>query len=82
MPTAALPADTSLRRQVYDSLRELGGSFSAEHGIGLEKRASLEHWAGEQGIGLMRAIKAVFDPTGIMNPGKVLSGARASGGQG
>ena len=64
---------------VYDSLRELGGSFSAEHGIGLEKRASLEHWSGEQGIGLMRSIKAVFDPAGIMNPGKVLNSPRAAG---
>ena len=58
---------------VYDGLKELGGSFSAEHGIGLEKRASLEHWAGDQGIRIMRAVKAVFDPKGVMNPGKVLA---------
>jgi FAD/FMN-containing dehydrogenase len=60
---------------IYEGLRELGGSFSAEHGIGLEKRASLEHWAGEASIRLMRSVKAVFDPSGIMNPGKVLARA-------
>jgi FAD/FMN-containing dehydrogenase len=58
---------------VYAGLKELGGSFSAEHGIGLEKRDSLEHWAGEASLRLMRAVKAVFDPNGIMNPGKVIS---------
>ena len=57
---------------VYDGLRASGGSFSAEHGIGIEKRLSLEKWAGPTQIGLMRGIKAVFDPRGIMNPGKVL----------
>jgi FAD/FMN-containing dehydrogenase len=57
---------------VYEGLRAGGGSFSAEHGIGLEKRASLESWVGPAGIALMQAIKAVFDPAGIMNPGKVL----------
>ncbi len=58
---------------VYAGLKELGGSFSAEHGIGLEKRDSLEQWAGEASLRLMRAVKAVFDPKGIMNPGKVIS---------
>jgi FAD/FMN-containing dehydrogenase len=58
---------------VYAGLKELGGSFSAEHGIGLEKRDSLEHWAGKASLRLMRSVKAVFDPNGIMNPGKVIS---------
>jgi FAD/FMN-containing dehydrogenase len=57
---------------VYAGLKELGGSFSAEHGIGLEKRASLEQWAGEARMRLMHSVKAVFDPCGVMNPGKVL----------
>jgi FAD/FMN-containing dehydrogenase len=57
---------------VYEDLRALGGSFSAEHGIGLEKVAALERWAGPDGIALMRAVKAVFDPLTILNPGKVL----------
>lgn len=58
---------------VYEGLKDLGGSFSAEHGIGLEKRASLERWSGTTRLELMRAIKAVFDPAGIMNPGKMLA---------
>ena len=58
---------------VYAGLREFGGSFSAEHGIGVEKLHSLEQWAGPTGIALMRAIKDLFDPHGILNPGKVLS---------
>jgi len=57
---------------IYEGLRELGGSFSAEHGIGLEKRASLEYWAGGTRLRLMQAVKALFDPDGVMNPGKVL----------
>ena len=57
---------------VYEGLRELGGSFSAEHGIGLEKRASLEYWAGGTRPRLMQSVKALLDPNGVMNPGKVL----------
>lgn len=61
---------------VYAGLRDLGGSFSAEHGIGLEKRASLESWAGATRLRLMQSVKAVFDPSGVMNPGKVLRHAK------
>ena len=61
---------------VYEGLRNLGGSFSAEHGIGLEKRAALERYADPQGVRLMRAVKSVFDPKGILNPDKVLRGGQ------
>lgn len=57
---------------VYDGLKQMGGSFSAEHGIGLEKRGSLQKHVCPQKLRMMRAIKAAFDPLGIMNPGKVL----------
>jgi len=40
--------------------------------VGLEKRSALEEWSGEATLRLMRGVKAVFDPKGIMNPGKVL----------
>lgn len=58
---------------VYAGLKELGGSFSAEHGIGIEKRASLEKWAGPEMLRLMRSVKALFDPNWVLNPGKVIS---------
>ena len=57
---------------VYAGLGAAGGSFSAEHGIGLEKRASLPGQIGDTRLALMRAVKAALDPHGIMNPGKVL----------
>lgn len=57
---------------VYEGLKPIGGSFSAEHGIGLEKRGSLYKHVCPQKLRMMSAIKAAFDPLGIMNPGKVL----------
>ena len=65
------------RRQVegivYEPLRGVGGSISAEHGIGVEKRDHLgvSRSAGE--IALMRSLKQALDPAGILNPGKVLA---------
>jgi FAD/FMN-containing dehydrogenase len=55
-----------------DALPGLGGSFSAEHGIGLEKRATLARLGDPVRLALMRRIKAALDPHGILNPGKVL----------
>jgi FAD/FMN-containing dehydrogenase len=69
-PVTARYAEIALL--VYQDLRSIGGSFSAEHGIGLEKVAALERWTGPAGIALMRAVKRVFDPMQILNPGKVL----------
>lgn len=57
---------------VYEGLKPIGGSFSAEHGIGLEKRGSLQKHVCPQKLRLMTAVKMAFDPFGIMNPGKVL----------
>ncbi len=62
----------SVRRLVHDLVREFGGSFSAEHGIGRLKVAELERYAPAVELELMRSIKAALDPRGIMNPGKVL----------
>lgn len=55
-----------------DPLPALGGSFSAEHGIGLEKRATLMRLGSPRRLSMMRRLKVLFDPNGIMNPGKVL----------
>ena len=51
---------------------ELGGSFSAEHGIGASKRAAMAALKPPVALDAMRAIKAALDPAGRMNPGKVL----------
>jgi len=61
-----------VNKVVYDIVRRLGGSISAEHGIGALKRDELPHYKAALELDLMRAIKGVLDPRGIMNPGKVL----------
>jgi len=59
-------------RLVYTPLQALGGSVSAEHGIGLMKKAHLPRSRTPQEIDLMRAMKELLDPRGILNPGKVI----------
>jgi FAD/FMN-containing dehydrogenase len=51
---------------------ELGGSFSAEHGIGQSKRHAMATHKDPVAVDLMRAVKAAIDPGGLMNPGKML----------
>jgi FAD/FMN-containing dehydrogenase len=53
-------------------VRDLEGSFSAEHGIGRLKTDMMEAWRGGAELDAMRRIKAALDPAGLMNPGKVL----------
>ncbi len=60
------------RRAIHDLVREFGGSFSAEHGIGQLKVFELERYAPAVELDLMRTVKKALDPNGIMNPGKVL----------
>ena len=57
---------------VHDIVDELGGSVSAEHGIGRLKVSDLEKYGDPAKLAAMRAIKAALDPLGIMNPGAVL----------
>ena len=54
-----------------ETLAQHGGSISAEHGIGLVKKAYLSSTRSAAEIALMRGIKRVLDPDGIMNPGKL-----------
>jgi FAD/FMN-containing dehydrogenase len=61
-----------ISRAVHDLLHELGGSFSAEHGIGRLKVDDLEHYGDPLKLELMRGLKQMFDPNWIMNPGAVL----------
>ncbi|MGL4966401.1 MAG: FAD-binding oxidoreductase [Inquilinus sp.] len=58
---------------LYDGLAEAGGSFSAEHGIGLEKQDAFRRYGDPARRAAMAAIKAALDPKGILNPGKILS---------
>ena len=62
----------SLEEPVLELVAELGGSISAEHGIGRAKARYLGLARSATEIQLMAAIKAVFDPSGVMNPGVVL----------
>ena len=58
--------------EVFDLVISLDGTLSGEHGIGIDKRDFLPRAIPTATLALMRAIKAQFDPHGILNPGKVL----------
>ena len=58
---------------IFDAIKTLGGSVSAEHGVGTLKAPYLGYSKSDSEIDAMRAIKAIFDPDGILNPGKVFS---------
>ncbi|WOJ94526.1 FAD-binding oxidoreductase [Congregibacter variabilis] len=61
-----------IENAVYEPLKGIGGSVSAEHGIGLEKKPYLHLSRDPQEISLMRTLKNALDPRGILNPGKVI----------
>jgi len=61
-----------MNRVIHAIVIELGGTISAEHGIGTLKRTLLPQVKTPVEIAMMRKIKAAIDPNGIMNPGKVL----------
>lgn len=62
----------SLNSVIHDIVTDLGGSISAEHGIGQLKRDELAHYASDEKMKLLRAIKTAIDPDGRLNPGKVV----------
>ncbi|MEM6303221.1 MAG: FAD-binding oxidoreductase [Pseudomonadota bacterium] len=68
-----------VQKLVHDIVHDMGGSVSAEHGIGRLKVGDLERYGDPGKLMAMRAIKAALDPAGIMNPGAVL---RAEAGEG
>ena len=69
---SALPGDSrAVEECVYHPLQAVGGSVSAEHGIGLEKKDFLHISRSDNEIALMRLLKSSLDPKAILNPGKV-----------
>lgn len=72
LPVAEFVARTSdVDRRIFELIQKHRGSVSAEHGIGLLKKAALPYSRTPTEIALMRAIKKAWDPRGILNPGKV-----------
>lgn len=58
-------------KEIFARAIELGGTITGEHGVGLAKKDFLPAAVGELNVGVMRSIKAAFDPQGILNPGKI-----------
>jgi FAD/FMN-containing dehydrogenase len=69
---AFIAATPRVNRIVHDIVHALGGSISAEHGIGQLKREELRRYKSAVELDMMLAVKRALDPRGIMNPGKVL----------
>jgi FAD/FMN-containing dehydrogenase len=71
-PSAYAAVRPKIEALVYHGIEPFGGSVSAEHGIGIEKKAWLSVSRKAPELALMRTIKAALDPRGILNPGKIL----------
>ena len=65
-------SESGVNRIVYQIVAQLGGSISAEHGLGQLKREEITHYKSTLELELMRSIKYALDPQGLMNPGKVI----------
>lgn len=72
---AFLARDHEMMDTVANIVKELGGSFSAEHGVGQLKTYMMPAWRGGAELDMMRRIKGAVDPEGIMNPGKIFPAA-------
>ena len=71
-PERLVAERAAVNRIVYDTVAELGGSISAEHGLGQLKRDEIRAHKSPLELELMRRLKQTLDPQGLMNPGKVL----------
>ncbi|GHU29788.1 oxidoreductase [Betaproteobacteria bacterium] len=69
---AFIAAQPQVNRIVHGIVHALGGSISAEHGIGQLKREELQRYKSPVELSMMRSVKQALDPRGLMNPGKVL----------
>ncbi|WP_413993241.1 FAD-binding oxidoreductase [Labrys okinawensis] len=73
------PVLAAVEGVLYDNIRALGGSFSAEHGVGSKRIHALYATSDPVKLKLMQSIKQTLDPAGILNPGKVVDSARLRG---
>ena len=64
--------EDKIKSSIYKIILDLEGSFSAEHGIGLEKKQELKNFSSKTELALMKVIKKTMDPNNILNPGKIL----------
>jgi FAD/FMN-containing dehydrogenase len=71
-PASLLAERATVNRIVYEVVAELGGSISAEHGLGQLKREEIRAHKEPLELELMQRLKQALDPLGLMNPGKVL----------
>ncbi len=62
---------------VHDQVAELGGSFSAEHGVGISKIGEMHRYKDPTALGIMATIKHALDPDNLFNPGKVIPAPNA-----
>ena len=72
VPEEFLAPEDELRQAIYQLVHSMQGSFSAEHGIGRLKRDDLIRYRDPLEVQMMRSLKGALDPTGILNPGKVV----------
>ncbi|MDD0973567.1 FAD-binding oxidoreductase [Pseudomonas fontis] len=63
----------TVNKWVFETVEKYNGSISAEHGVGMTKRDYLGYSRSPVEIEYMKAVKAAFDPNGIMNPGKIFA---------
>jgi D-lactate dehydrogenase (cytochrome) len=68
------PRRSDFNNMMFQLVHELGGSFSAEHGVGLLRLAEMKEFKDPAGLKVMENIKLALDPNGVLNPGKVIPG--------
>ena len=64
--------------EVSALVRQFGGSFAAEHGVGIARTEFMREQVGEELLGVMREVKRLFDPRNVFNPGKIVEGVGAA----
>jgi glycolate oxidase len=71
-PETWLPRAMQAKREIFALTKSLNGMLSAEHGVGLAQKPFMDMFFGATHLSILRGIKNVFDPKGILNPGKVI----------